>query len=299
MEELDAPLLSGPLPRGSADAHVTMRPFSTGEMGVPLGFLARIDQPLAKPRALWRGARHRFDHWTPCPVFIVEHPTAGRILIDTGLPPAVVHDVRAAVGTAAAFMYGLRANEDQPLPARLRALGIPRGGIDVVVMTHLHVDHAGALSELEDCRVIVSKDEWRSAHGGKALARGYLRRQFDLAHDIQLVDFDDQSVNSFATFGRSFDLFGDGSVTLVSTPGHTSGHMSVVLRLKDRECLIAGDAIYTRRSLDAGDIPLVLADEHNYKRSVREIRAYKQMTPSALVIPGHDAEFFASLNEVY
>ncbi len=299
MEELDAPLLSGPLPRGSAGAHVTMRPFSTGEMGVPLGFLARIDQPLAKPRAIWRGARHRFDHWTPCPVFLVEHPTAGRVLIDTGLPPAVVHDVRAAVGTAAAFMYGLRASEDQPLPARLRALGIPRGGIDVVVMTHLHVDHAGALSELEDCRVIVSKDEWRSAHGGKALARGYLRRQFDLAHDIQLVDFDDQSVNSFATFGRSFDLFGDGTVMLVSTPGHTSGHMSVILRLKDRECLIAGDAIYTRRSLDAGDIPLVLADEHNYKRSVREIRAYKQMTPSALVIPGHDAEFFASLGEVY
>jgi glyoxylase-like metal-dependent hydrolase (beta-lactamase superfamily II) len=75
--------------------------------------------------------------------------------------------------------------------------------------------------------------------------------------------------------------------------------MSVVLRLVERECLIAGDAIYTRRSLEKSDPPLVLADEHNYKRSVREIRAYMQMTPSALVIPGHDSEFFASLHETY
>jgi glyoxylase-like metal-dependent hydrolase (beta-lactamase superfamily II) len=181
----------------------------------------------------------------------------------------------------------------------LRALGIPRSGINVVVMTHLHYDHAGALNEIADATVVVGKREWRSAHGGKPLLRGYLPRQFDLAHDFRLVDFDDPEVNSFASFGRAVDLFGDGSVVLVSTPGHTSGHLSVVVRLAERECLITGDAVYTRRSLDGGELPLVIADEHNYLRSVREIRAYKQMTPSALIIPGHDAEFFASLEELY
>lgn len=296
---MDARLLTEPLPGGSKGQAVTMRPFSTGEMGVPIGFLARIEQPLAKPRALWRGARKQFDHWTPCPVFLVEHPTVGRILIDTGLPAAVAHDVRAAVGRTAAMMYGLRATEEQPLPARLRELGIPRGGIDVVVMTHLHIDHAGSLHELEDCVVVVSKAEWQSAHGARPLARGYLRRQYDLAHDFRLVDFNADSINSFASFGRSFDLFGDGSLVLVSTPGHTHGHMSVVLRLADRECLIAGDAIYTRDALSEGALPLVIADEHNYKRSVREIRAYKQMTPSALVVPGHDGDFLATLAPLY
>lgn len=295
MEELDAGSLKEPLPGGSAGAHVSLRPFITGEMGVPRGFLSRLDEPLARPRALWRGARKKFDHWTPCPVFLAEHPTAGRVLIDTGLPAAIAHDVRAAVGRTAAMMYGLRAQEDQPLPARLRELGIPRGGIDVVVMTHLHIDHAGSLHELEDCVVVVSESEWQSAHASRALARGYLRRQYDLAHDFRLIDFDADSVRSFASFGRSFDLFGDGSVVLVSTPGHTFGHMSVVLRLDGRECLIAGDAIYTRSALEGAAIPLVLADEHHYRRSVREIRAYQQMTPSALIIPGHDGEMLASL----
>lgn len=299
MAEIDTPVLRGPLPGGTEGARLTLRPFSTGEMGVPKGFLHRIDEPLAYQRAILRGVRKRFDHWTPCPIFVLQHPTAGNILIDTGVPAAAAHSLRAALGPIGARMYGLRAQEDQPLPARLRQLGISRGGINVVVMTHLHVDHAGSLSEIEDAVVVVGKKEWRSAHAGKGMLRGYFRRQFDLAHDVRLIDFDDPSVNSFASFGRSFDLFGDGSVVLVSTPGHTSGHMSVVVRLKDRECLIAGDAIYTRRNLEAGELPLVLADEHNYKRSVREIRAYKQMTPSALVIPGHDGEFLESLEDVY
>ncbi|MBI2692213.1 MAG: N-acyl homoserine lactonase family protein [Solirubrobacterales bacterium] len=299
MAEIDTPVLRTPLPGGSAGAFVTLRPFSTGESGVPRGFLHRIDEPLAYPRALWRGARRRFDHWTPCPIFLLEHPKAGRILIDTGLPAATAHDPKAALGPVASRMYVNRATEEQPLPARLRALGISRGGIDVVVMTHLHFDHAGSLNEVEDAVVVVNKKEWRSAHAGKALARGYIRKQFDLGHDIRLVDFEAAEVNSFASFGRSVDLFGDQTVVLVSTPGHTSGHMSVVVKLKDRECLIAGDAVYSQRALSTGDLPLILADEHNYKRSVREIRAYKQMTPSALIIPGHDADFFASLEESY
>lgn len=299
MEHAEVPSITAVLPGGSSGSHVTLRPFSTGEMGVPAGFMERIDQPLGKARALWRGLRKDFDHWTPCPIFFVQHPTAGNVLIDTGLPPGIVHDVKAAVGPAAARAYGLRATEDQPLPARLRQLGIPRSGIDVVVMTHLHVDHAGALSEIEDCVVVVSKSEWKSAHGKKPLARGYLRRQFDTAHDFRLIDFDADSVNSFASFARSFDLFGDGSVILVSTPGHSHGHMSVVLRLKDRECLITGDAIYQQNSLNENVLPLIIADEHNYNRSLKEIRAYTQQTPSALVIPGHDPEFFANLKAEY
>jgi glyoxylase-like metal-dependent hydrolase (beta-lactamase superfamily II) len=299
MAEIDTPVLREALPGGSEGARVSMRPFSTGEMGAPRGFLKRIDEPFAKQRALWRGARKRFESWLPCPIFILEHPTAGHVLVDTGLPAAAAHDPKAALGRLGSWMYGVRADESQPLPARLRQLGIPRGGINVVVMTHLHLDHAGALNEIDGATVVVSKQEWHAAHGGKALARGYLRSQFDLAHDTRLIDFDADSVNSFASFGRSFDLFGDGSVVLVSTPGHTYGHMSVVVRLKDRECLIAGDAIYTRGNLDAGDLPLVVADEHNYKRSVREIRAYKQMTPSALVIAGHDVGQWESLEEAY
>ncbi len=299
MPEVDAPILKAPLPRGSRGASVTMRPFVTGEMGAPRGYLHREDRTLNKVRSLRDGAVKKIETWVPCPIFLLEHPTAGRVLIDTGLPAAIAHDPKAALGRFAAQLFAVRAEESQPLPARLRELSIERGEIDVVVMTHLHFDHAGGLADLFDATVVVSKDEWRSAHKPKGLARGYLKRQFDQAHDYRLVDYEATSINSFASFGRSFDLFGDGSIVLVSTPGHTSGHQSVVVRLKDREALLCGDAVYTRRALDRGDEPMIMADEHNYRRSVREMRAYAQMTPSALVVPGHDPELIESLDSEY
>lgn len=299
MPEVDATTLKAPLPGGTDGATVTMRPLITGEMGAPRGFLHREDGRLGKARSFRDGAVKKIETWVPCPVFLVEHPSAGLVLVDTGMPAGVVHDPKAALGRFAAQLYAVRAKPEEPLSARLRALGIERGDIGTVVMTHLHFDHAGGLADVENAVVVVAKEEWRSAHQGKGLARGYIKRQFDQAHDYRLVDYDLPMINSFATFGRSFDLFGDGSVVLVSTPGHTSGHQSVVLRLAGREALICGDAVYDRRSLEQGSEPLVLADAHNYRRSVREIRAYAQMTPSALVVPGHDVELIPGLDELY
>lgn len=298
--EIEPAVLRGPLPGGSDGSSVTVRMWITGEMGAPRGFLHKEEQPLAKARALGRGAAKKIETWVPCPVFLLEHPSAGKILIDTGMPPAVAHDTKAALGRLGASMYAVRATEDQPLPARLRAAGIEPGEITAVVFTHLHFDHTGGLAEIGgNAQVVVSQTEWRSAHGSRQLARGYMPRQYDTAHDFRLIDFDADSINSFASFGRAFDLFGDGSVTLVSTPGHTAGHMSVVVRTPKREVLLAGDAIYDRRSLDKSSAPLVLHDEHNYKRSVREIRQYEQMTPSALVVPGHDTELLPPLDDEF
>ena len=107
------------------------------------------------------------------------------------------------------------------------------------------------------------------------------------------------AADSFASFGRSFDVFGDGSVQVVSTPGHTLGHMSVVLRLKEREALVAGDAIYSRRTLETGHKPYRMEDEHRFRRSLREIQLYERDRPGALVICGHDFEQWRTLMEVY
>ena len=51
---------------------------------------------------------------------------------------------------------------------------------------------------------------------------------FDYAFDYRTVDFDRGGIDSYASFGRTFDLFGDGSIRLAFTPGHSAGHMSVI-----------------------------------------------------------------------
>ncbi len=131
---------------------------------------------------------------------------------------------------------------NQAVPPQLRAREIAPESVGTIVMTHLHSDHASGIAHFPEATFVISADEWESARKGSQLD-GYLKRQYDHAFDYRLVDFDGPGAGSFATFGRALDLFGDGSVQLVSTPGHTEGHLSVVLRLAHREALIAGDAL--------------------------------------------------------
>jgi N-acyl homoserine lactone hydrolase len=88
-------------------------------------------------------------------------------------------------------------------------------------------------------------------------------------------------------------------VRLVYTPGHSAGHQSLILRLKDREALIAGDAIYFLATLDHERRGQFLDDEHNWRRSLREIQLYRRENPDALIIPSHDHELWPGLKETY
>lgn len=291
--------LTQPLPGGSDGATVTLRPLRCGEMLAPPAFLRRQDGIGGKLRGFGMGVDKKDQIWVPIPVFLVEHPTAGHVLIDTGLPASAAHDVKATFGRLGAAIYNFRMNSDDAIVAQLKKLGVEPRSIGTVVMTHLHLDHAGSIHDFPHAKFVVSAVEWESAHAPRRFPRGYVRKQYDHAFDYQLVDYDASTINSFASFGRAFDLFGDGSVTLVATPGHSAGHQSVVLRLSGREALLCGDASYLKQSIADGAVPLVVDDEHNYKRSLREIRGYTQITPSALVIPGHDPDAWGRLDEFY
>jgi glyoxylase-like metal-dependent hydrolase (beta-lactamase superfamily II) len=165
-------------------------------------------------------------------------------------------------------------------------------------MTHLHFDHASAVSEFPKATFVVDRREWAAAIAG-GVRRGYHARQFDHAFDWRTVDYGAESVESFAAFAQALDLFGDGSVRLIATPGHTLGHQSIVLRLQGREFLVLGDAAYTARGLRGEEMPLLTADEHLYRRSLGEVRRYLEQTPGALVIPSHDWELWPKLKDVY
>jgi N-acyl homoserine lactone hydrolase len=187
---------------------------------------------------------------------------------------------------------------EQAATAQLRRKGIEPAQVKVVVMTHLHPDHASAISEFPGATFVVSRAEWAAATSQGPL-HGYVKRQFDHAFDYRLLDFEGPDVESFATFGRSFDLFGDGSVRCVYTPGHTPGHLSVVLRLRRREALVAADAVYLRRNLDEMRLSHRTADDHLSERSLREVSRYARDTPDALIIPGHDWNAWEELDAVY
>jgi N-acyl homoserine lactone hydrolase len=289
--------LRAPLFGGRDGATVRVRPLLSAEILAPPAYFDRPRSPLGLARA----ALSRRSGWTPLPIpaFLVDHPGAGPILVDCGLHASVPSDPRANLGRLAAAIYDIRMRPEQAIPAQLEALGVDPLGVKVVVMTHLHVDHASGISQFPEATFVVSAQEWRAATTEGARA-GYRTRQFDYAFDWRTVDYDDPAIDSFASFGRSFDLFGDGSVRLVSTPGHSTGHQSLVLRLGGgRELLLCGDAALRREALERDERPLLIADEHRYRRSLGEIRRYVEQTPDAVVVCGHDPDGFRALREVY
>jgi N-acyl homoserine lactone hydrolase len=284
-----------PLPGGRSGATVRLHPLLCGRSIAPPAYLLREPGRLAAARGLGIGVAR--SDWVPVPIvaFLLEHPGAGRVLIDTGLHSSVAVKPAASFGRIARLAFrDLQMDAGQAVPAQLRERGIDPAEVRTVVMTHLHVDHASGISEFPGATFVLSRAEWDAATSQGPL-HGYVTRQFDHAFDYRLLDFEGEDAESFSGFARSFDLFGDGSVRAVYTPGHTLGHMSVVVRTAGGEMLVAGDAIYVRRNLDDTHLPHRSEDEHLYRRSLREIQQYVRETPDALVIPGHDWEAWQQL----
>jgi len=292
--------LARPLPGGAAGSTVAVEPLDTGWFEVPPAFLERAGKRTAQLRMLGVGTP-RSQWWTiPCPSFLVTHPSAGPFLVDTGLHPSVTSKPQANLGRMITSFSKPKLEAGKDVAAQLRSRGMDARDIKTVVMTHMHFDHTSAMSELGSSTFVVSEPEWEAATTTpRPFMHGYDHSHFDYAFDYQTVSFDGPSVGSYSTFGRTFDLFGDGSVRLAFTPGHTLGHMSLICRLKDRDLIIAGDAIYTLGQLGDAAPPPKPEDPHTWRRSQSELKLFKRQYPQAVIIPSHDPELWATLEDRY
>ncbi len=299
--QVEAKPLHEPLAGGTPGASVAVEPILAGSVTWPRTMMERPGgrlETLKLLRALLSGEPAMT---VPCPAYLIRHPSAGAILVDTGLHPSVATGGEENFGKLGARFGNPALDSGADVPAQLRARDLSPGEIPIVVMTHMHLDHTSAISEFPNSTFVVSAVEWEAATvGPKALLNGYRRQHFDYAFDYRTVDFDRSGIDSYASFARCFDLFGDGSIRLAYTPGHSAGHMSVIAHLAERDFVIGGDVVYTEGQLD-GDAPPAPRpfDEHNYRRSIQELKLFRKEYPDAIVTPGHDPSFLAKLGERY
>ena len=288
-----------PMPGGRPGATVRVRPLMSGEVKMPPGWARRPSGPLATARGFGLLTPRSKFYWGPVPIFLVEHPGAGPFLVDTGLDPRLIDNPRESVGTVASWLYTVRMTPQQAAAELVRASGVAPEEIELVVMTHMHFDHAGGIAQFPNATFAVSDQEWRAAND-KGVMQGYHHHYFHPEFAWRTIDFEDEEVVPFESFARSVDLFGDGSVRLVFTPGHSMGHVSLILRLSGgRECLLCGDAAYELATIRDTLVPTIMADERLFRRSLVELQQYLRSRPDAVVIPGHDPSAWAELTEVY
>ncbi|GIK42934.1 MAG: N-acyl homoserine lactonase family protein [Chloroflexota bacterium] len=225
--------------------------------------------------------------WTePLPIlaWVIEHPE-GVIVIDTG-ETARTAEPGYFPWWHPYFKLGVQASvkPGDEIGPQLRALGIPPAELRWLVMTHLHTDHAGGLYHFPQSEIFVSREEYELASGLMGRLRGYLPHHWPAWFKPRLVDFNPEPVGPFP---ESFTLTKAGDVHLVPTPGHTDGHLSVILQQDGLSYFFAGDASYTEQMMLDQIVDGVSLNIQIARQSLKRIHHYVQARPT-VYLPSHD-----------
>ena len=163
-------------------------------------------------------------------------------------------------------------------------------GVTHVVQSHLHLDHTGAIGRFPNAVHVVQRREYEYAYAPDWFAAGgYIRADFDRP------GLKWQFLEAEATDG--YDLFGDGTLKMIFTPGHAPGHQSFLVTLpKSGAILLAVDAAYTLDHWNERALPGFLASTVDTVRSVQKLRSLVAKT-DAKVVTGHDPDAWPSFKQ--
>ena len=182
--------------------------------------------------------------YNPYFIYVITHPQ-GTVLFDSGVHPAMRTDPESRLGEVAGS-FQVQMTADDHIERRLATIGMKPSDIDIVAQSHLHFDHAGGLEWVRHAPVLVQRDELEFALDPPIYQRDiYVQADFDHDLDWQQLDGD-------------HDIFGDGRVVVLSTPGHTRGHQSLMVKLDSQVVILLADAAYLLAKMRARLLPGIL-----------------------------------------
>jgi glyoxylase-like metal-dependent hydrolase (beta-lactamase superfamily II) len=246
------------------------------------------------PQMWWLLTSRRWTNPLPINVYVIEHES-GLVLFDTGQDRAAVTDPDYNPGGFTGFIYRrigrFNIEPQDTLSAQLGMLGYNIADVRTAIFSHLHPDHAGGVPQLRHANLVVSQDEWDALTGPKADMIGLMRNHVDLTGlQWDRIAFQPATDPSLAPFTQAHDLLGDGTLTLLPTPGHTPGSMSLLVRQPGAApLLMVGDVTYDVHLLDEGHLP-GMGNRHHMKDATDKIHRLRKTHPDLVILPAHDPE---------
>jgi N-acyl homoserine lactone hydrolase len=275
-----------------------VRPLLAGEVQLSSSFPTAPKGRLGPVRAMFDQARRHDMDWAPVPVFLLEHPTHGALLVDTGYAADSQVNPKRTLGSTS-WLFPHRSYD---VNALLERAGVKPADISTVVMTHLHSDHASGAERFPDATFIADHREWEIGdRGGLGIRKGgYVPGIIRTIKRREMLDYTGPRAAPLGPFNATIDLFGDGSVVLCSTPGHAPGHQSVLVRLgSGGEVLLTGDAADLRSMVDDPQPTAVMWSPSDFMASLEAIQRYTKLHPETIVIPGHDHVAWPTILPLY
>jgi N-acyl homoserine lactone hydrolase len=225
-----------------------------------------------------RGLLEPFD--VPVPYFLIEHPK-GYVLFDTGNALEVAQD-KNKHWKGIVQAYDPVMKEDEWCVNQIKKVGVKPEDIKYVILSHLHLDHAGGVGHFPNAKYIVQRDELHFAYVPDYYMKGaYIRADFDKDVDWFILE---------GWRNDKFDVFGDGSLIIYFTPGHTPGHQSLLVNLeKDGPMFLTADSCYTSENIDEDVLPGLCWGPQEAVRSIQRMR-YLRDQFGVKIVTGHDPE---------
>lgn len=250
--------------------------FHTGRVRVDQAIPYKEKNPLAVTGFL-RGEKKKIT--LPVSCYLIEHPK-GKILIDTGWDSQYVSEKPNI------FLNSISKpimKEGESIDCHLKKLGITPAELDYIFFSHMDFDHTSGLRLVQDAKRIMAARE-EMADSQKYVFR-YIKSTWKFTH-IESFDYVQTGIGPV---GKSYDVFGDGSVLLVSTPGHSHGLFSVkITGGDDNYVILAGDTAYTQKSIHERTIPGFAVDTELAKKSLAWICDCVADPHCLLVAANHD-----------
>ncbi len=217
----------------------------------------------------------------PVPFFLITHPK-GYVLFDTGNALEVAKDKIKHWGEKVVSIYDPIMSEEEYVVNQLAKLNIKAEEIKHVIFSHLHLDHAGACGAFPNATYYVQKEELKHAYVHDFYQKGaYIRADFDKP-DLKWYLLDGYEEDPF-------DLFGDGKIKIIFTPGHTPGHQCLMVDLEHSgKVFLTADSVYTEEILEKDLLPGLVYSPADTVKSIKKVKNLKNQ--GVKIFTGHDPD---------
>lgn len=261
----------------AAPQPIRVKTLDTGVVHFPKELLLNADHPTMDSFEDDGSSLRVFAH-------LVRHELHGDVLIDTGLDEIYATEPMGHMRGTGRLVMGLLGLSFSQSPGEDVHTQLRNANADVaaIYFTHLHSDHATALPTFDaSLPLYVGAEELDDL--GHRLNHGLV----DDTRVVQELNFDNAVV--LEPLGPAIDVFADGSFWAVSTPGHTTGHVSYLINGSDGPVLLTGDACHMRWGFEHGVGPSGATAETTgqAQASLDAILAFSKRYPDVKIVLGH------------
>jgi glyoxylase-like metal-dependent hydrolase (beta-lactamase superfamily II) len=224
------------------------------------------------------------DVTIPVSMWVIDHPK-GLVVFDTGNNVAITQDCKAYWQPGLCDFLKPSAKREDMIDMQLQKLGFSVDKVKVVITSHTHLDHGGNMEMFPNAIHVIQKKE---------LYQGWFPEKFQgrSGGAFVMADIDGTREFNFLELAGDYDLYGDGSIMVLSTPGHTLGHQSVKVKLASGKSMIMSqDAIWMQENMDGYPAGLNYSVQ-DYTNSINRLKFMRDLE-GAPIYYGHDQDQYA------